>query len=254
MNMLDYRPFEDGAQLANALAVAVADDLASAIIARGEATLAVSGGKTPLRFLEALSRQTLNWPKVAVTLVDERWAPPDDARSNEGFVRAHLLQGAAAAARFVPLYRAEAATPEQGARLAEAAIAKLALPFDALVLGMGEDGHTASFFADGDRFAAAIDPHTSARVASMRAPSAGEPRITLTLPAILASRALYLHIEGERKREVLESARHATDGSCPIAAVLRNTRTPIKVYWCPSLAPLPALRADLSREGRGEKI
>ncbi len=235
MSTLDYCRFNDGAQLALALAASVADDLARGIAARGHAVLAVSGGKTPLRFLQALSQQSLDWSKVAVTLVDERWVPPSDARSNEGFVRAHLLQGPAAAARFVPLYHAGAATLDDGIATIAASIAMLDLPFDALVLGMGDDGHTASFFPDADKLAEATDPKTPAIVLPMRALSAGEPRITLTLPVILDSRAIYLHIEGQRKNEVLETARYvaASNHAYPISAVLRNARAPLKVYWCP---------------------
>ncbi|MFT3791931.1 MAG: 6-phosphogluconolactonase [Rudaea sp.] len=235
MSALDYRRFGDGAQLAEALAGAIADDLAHAIAERGQALLAVSGGRTPQRFLQTLSMQPVDWSKVVVTLVDERWVPPTDARSNETFVRANLLQGRAAAARFVPLYEAGAAAPEDGMPAVTARVAMLDLPFDALVLGMGEDGHTASFFPDGDHLAEATDPKTDAVVLPMRAPGAGEPRITLTLPVILDSRAIYLHIEGERKREVLENARYvaATNRAWPISAVLRNAHAPVKVYWCP---------------------
>jgi 6-phosphogluconolactonase len=235
MTALDYHRFGDGAGLADALATSVAGDLARGIAARGQALLAVSGGKTPLRFFQALAQQSLDWASVVVTLVDERWVPPTDARSNESFVRANLLQGRATAARFVPLYKAGAATLEDAVLTIAASIAMLDLPFDAIVLGMGEDGHTASFFPDGDQLTAATDPKTDAIVLPMHARSAGEPRITLTLPALLDSRAIYLHIEGERKREVLETARYvaAANRSYPITAVLRNARTPLQVYWCP---------------------
>jgi len=181
-----------------------------------------------------LAGQPLDWANVTLTLVDERWVPPGDTRSNESFVRANLLQGAAATARFVPLYQAGAATPEAGVPTIAASIAMLDLPFDALILGMGEDGHTASFFPDADHLAEATDPKTDAIVLPINARSAGEPRITLTLPTILASRTIYLHIEGERKREVLETARYVapTNHAYPIAAVLRNAHAPLKVYWC----------------------
>jgi len=235
MSALDYHRFDDGTHLAHALAASVASDLARGITARGHAVLAVSGGKTPQRFLQALSQQPLDWSKVAVTLVDERWVAPTDARSNEGFVRANLLQGPAAAARFVSLYHAGAATIEDGVATIAASIAMLDLPFDALVLGMGDDGHTASFFPDADKLAEATDPKTQSIVLPMHARSAGEPRITLTLPVILDSRAIYLHIEGKQKNEVLETARYvaASNRAYPISAVLRNARTPLKVYWCP---------------------
>ncbi|MGH8121679.1 MAG: 6-phosphogluconolactonase [Rudaea sp.] len=228
------RGFAGAEALADALAAAVATNLQSAIVARGHALLAVSGGKTPARFLAQLSHQALAWEQVTITLVDERWVAPDRARSNEGLVRATLLQGGAAAARFVPLYEAGVAEPEAALANVAARIARLELPFDALVLGMGEDGHCASFFPDGDHLAQAIDPHTDALVLPMRAPGAGEPRITLTLPVVLDSRAIYLHIEGERKLRVLRDASKAgeSDRTFPISQVLRYARAPLHVYWC----------------------
>src|SRR5579863_7468907 len=105
VNTIEHN-FDNAGQLAGALAAAIASDLKSAIAARGHALLAVSGGRTPALFFAQLSQQSLAWDHVTVTLVDERWVAPSDARSNEGMVRATLLQGAAAAARFVPLYQA----------------------------------------------------------------------------------------------------------------------------------------------------
>ena len=233
VSMIEHN-FKDAEQLAVALAAAVAADLKSAIAARGRALLAVSGGRTPALFFAQLAQQSLAWDHVTITLVDERWVAPGDARSNERMVRATLLQGPAAAARFVPLYQPGAARPEDTLPLISARVGALDRPFDALVLGMGEDGHCASFFPDGDNLAQATDPHANAIVLPMHARSAGEPRITLTLPIVLDSRAIYLHIEGESKRRVLKDARGATesDRSLPISAVLRNTRVPLQVFWC----------------------
>lgn len=233
VNMVEYT-FAGAEPLADALAAAVATDLQSAISTRGHALLAVSGGKTPTRFLAQLSRRTLAWEHVTVTLVDERWVALEDARSNEGLVRATLLQNAAAAAHFVSLHAPSVTEPEGALPAIAKRIAGLERPFDALVLGMGEDGHCASFFPGGDHLAEATDPHADALVMSMRAPGAGEPRITLTLPVVLDSRAIYLHIEGERKRRVLQDASNAgkSDRTFPISQVLRNARAPLNVYWC----------------------
>ena len=201
-----------------------------AIAARGSALLAVSGGRTPLKFFRALAQQPLAWDQVTVTLVDERWVPAAHERSNAGLVLANLLHGDAAAAKFVQLYESGAPDPEAGIAAVSARIGRLALPFDAVVLGMGDDGHTASFFPQGDHLAAALDPRGTALALPMRAPAAGEPRITLTLPVLVDAHALYLHIEGTRKREVLDDA--VTNASLPIHAVLRETRAPVQIYWC----------------------
>ena len=225
--------FADPAALAQALASSVADDLRTALQERQVASLALSGGNTPKAFMRALSKQSLDWSQVVVTLVDERWVPEDNARSNAALLRENLLQGPAAAARFLPLHR-DTATPEEALDALERDLAALPSPFDAVVLGMGNDGHTASFFPGGDRLADALDPDSTRRVLPMRAPGAGEPRITLTLPTLLAARHLYLHIEGEEKQAVLAQALGGTDAGAgyPIRAVLRHARSPLATYWC----------------------
>lgn len=222
----------DPTALAEALALAVAKDLRAAIAERGTASLALSGGNTPKAFMQALALQPLDWPRIAVTLVDERWVPESNARSNAALVRANLLQGPAATARFVPLYR-DAPEPEQALAEVESDLAALPSPFDALVLGMGNDGHTASFFPGGDHLAAALDPSTAAAVLPMRAPDAGEPRITLTLPPILAARHLYLHIEGAGKRQVLAEALsgEGPGAAYPIRSVLEHSPMPVQVFY-----------------------
>ncbi len=216
--------------LAAALADAVATALRSALASRGRATLALSGGTTPGPFLAALATRTLDWSRVIVTLADERWVPIGHPRANATLVRDTLLQGPAAAARFVPLY-AEAPTPEAGLAEVTAGIDALSLPLDAVVLGMGEDGHIASLFPGGDQLAAALDPQTLARVLPMRAPAAAEPRISLTLPLLAGARSVFLLITGESKRAVLERA--IDDARLPVHALLAQTRTPIAVYWAP---------------------
>jgi len=223
----NWREFPDAAALARALADAVAADLRAGMAARGRATLALSGGATPRAFLRELSRRELDWSRVAVTLADERWVAPDHARSNERLLRETLLQGAAAAAHFVPLHR-DVAAPEDAVAAIEADVESW-LPFDAVVLGMGLDGHTASLFPGGDALAAALDPSGKSRVMPMRARAAGEPRLTLTLPTLVATRHMYLHIEGIDKRRVHESP----DAQTPLASVLAAANAPVDVYWAP---------------------
>lgn len=88
-----------------AIAAHIADALRAAIAARGQASLAVSGGKSPIPMFEALREQDLDWAKVTVVLVDERVVPRDHEASNTALVAQHLLQGRAAQARFLPFFR-----------------------------------------------------------------------------------------------------------------------------------------------------
>lgn len=229
---VELHSFPDPAALAESLAATIADNLRTALAARGIASLVLSGGNTPKRFLQALSLQLLPWKNVVVTLVDERWVPESQERSNARLLRENLLRGVAAEARFLPLYR-DTPEPEQALLEVERDLAGLPLPFDALVLGMGNDGHTASFFPGGDHLAEALDPATPTRVLPMRAPDAGEPRITLTLPTILAARHLYLHIEGAAKQRVFEDAVTATGAgaSYPVRSVLQHATSPLQVFY-----------------------
>ena len=212
------RRFESREGLAAGLAHDVAAALRRSVAQKGSALLAVSGGITPQLFFETLSHVEIPWEKVTVTLVDERQVPETNERSNARLVRTFLLRHLAAAARFVPLYN----SPE----------AALLGPLDAAVLGMGIDGHTASFLSGGDRLAEALDPSEQRRIIEINAPGAGESRLTLTLPVILASAFIALHIEGEEKRVILNQA--LSEGpieAMPIRAILQ-AQAPIIVYWC----------------------
>lgn len=226
--------FTDGATQAAALATHIAVLLREALAERGRALLAVSGGSTPKAFFAQLSRESLDWSKVTVTLVDERWVPDTDERSNAKLVNTVLLTHAAASATFVPLYT-DAPTPEDGLAATTSRIAALALPFDAVLLGMGDDGHTASFFPGGDRLAEALNLEGTAPVVPMRAADAGEPRITLSLPTLLNTRSLFLQITGAKKRELLDAARRGLGAArdYPVRAVLTQQKVPVVVYWCP---------------------
>lgn len=230
--MLDRKSFADKTALAKELADAVATRINAAIEARGEASIAVSGGSTPAKFFAALGkRKDVDWQKVTVTLVDERWVDELNDRSNAKLVNEKLLQGPAAVAKFLPLYSGGDTPDATAIARTDAALAHLPHPFAAVILGMGNDGHTASFFPGGDTLDEALN--NPGPVVSIRAPGAGEARVTFTLPRLLETDALFLHIEGEEKASVLEQA--LGDGpveDMPIRAVLRSDRD-ISVYWCP---------------------
>ncbi|MCP5073984.1 MAG: 6-phosphogluconolactonase [Rhodobacteraceae bacterium] len=225
--------FTNRSALANALAGEITHQLDRAIQRRRRATIAVSGGNTPVELFKVLSQAELDWTRITVTLVDERWVSPDNKRSNEKLVKEKLLVGRAGFGHFTPLYvdgnSAHDAEDEVGGR-----INKLRHPFDVVVLGMGNDGHTASYFPDGDSLAAATDPATSLMVKAISSKSAGETRMTLTLPLITSSRFLALHIEGEDKRQTF--VRALLDGEAdemPIRHVLQHREHDLNVFWAP---------------------
>ncbi|QDH71922.1 6-phosphogluconolactonase [Lysobacter alkalisoli] len=234
---LDTHEFTGGAVLAEALAKAVAANLRAAIARRGSARIALSGGSTPRAFLTELSKQTVDWSRVTVLPVDDRWVPPQSERSNERLLRETLLQGEAAKAKFMPLYR-PAPTPESALLPVLVQVANKALPLDVVVLGMGEDGHVASLFPDlgADRSGLreiGLAPRGRTPALAVRTANAPEPRMTLTLSAIFTAPSLYLHIEGAKKRAVLDGAINDPRSTLPVRAAMAGAPVTPMLYWCP---------------------
>jgi 6-phosphogluconolactonase len=216
-----------------AIAAHIAEALRSAIAARGQASLAVSGGKSPIPMFEALREQDLDWSQVTVVLVDERVVPRDHADSNTALVARHLLQGKAAAARFLLFFRELA--PTFNAEVLDALvidaserIAALPWPLDVAVLGMGEDAHTASLFPGAPGYARAIA--TDQRLAWVVPDTAPHARLSFTLSALLAARERVLSIAGEAKLAVYRRAALARDEALPISLLLHHTQTPMSVW------------------------
>lgn len=195
--------FVDGALAAADMARRITFILDDAIAARGVATIALSGGRSPRPVLEVLSKAALDWEKVIITLVDERWVAPDHADSNERLVRETLLRGEAAKARFVPM-KNEAADAYAGQAACEADFAALPWPLDIVLLGMGEDGHTASLFPQARELAEGLS--TSALTLAATPPAAPHQRMSLSAQAILNSRHIFLQIGGAAKKAVYERA------------------------------------------------
>ncbi len=230
MKWHEYRTRE---QLAEALATGVAAILAGGIATRGAAVLAVSGGSTPARFFARLSQAELAWEQVTILPVDERMVGQDHPRSNFGLIRRTLCVNAAAAAQLLPLFVPVEGEFAPAVERAEAAIAPLG-QIDAAVLGMGNDGHTASLFAGGDCLGQALDADNPRWLETMRAPGASEARVTLTLRRLLAARFLALHIEGREKRQTLERALEPGPvAEMPVRAVLDGAGERLQVFWAP---------------------
>jgi 6-phosphogluconolactonase len=215
------------------LATRIAASLAAAIGARGLASLVVSGGRSPVRLFEILRAQPLDWGHVCVALADERWVSPEDADSNERLVREVLLKDHAAPARFLGLKNG-APTPDLGAVSAWETFARVPRPFDAVVLGMGDDGHTASLFPGSPNLPRALNQAAAAGCVGMWSPAAPHPRLSLNLSALLDSRRITVLITGESKWRTYAAACAAGPvEDMPIRAVLRQSRTPVDVMWAP---------------------
>lgn len=219
---------DTAAQAALALAAAVAMRLQQAIATRGTALLAVSGGRSPAGVFDALRGHAIEWDKLVVAQVDERWVPPDHVDSNSRLIREHLLIGPAAAARFVPM-KNEAPDAYAGQAECEAALAALPRPFDVIMLGMGEDGHTASLFPGAAELAVGL---SSANLClAVTPPAAPHQRMSLTLNGLLDSRQLVLQLGGAAKEAAYRAAlAPGAIEDMPIRAVLRQNKVPLDVW------------------------
>lgn len=214
--------FPTGAALADAAADAITAQLRDGLTAHGHAALVATGGRSPGPIYDRLAQADLDWAHVAVTLSDERQVDADSPNSNARLLRERLFRGAAAAAQFLPL-----------TDYAEPALEKL-MPFDALMLGMGEDGHIASLITGSPVLETAMDPDGAALTAESPQGFGNPPvpRITLTLAALLRSRAIFLLIAGELKRQVIARAQDGED--LPVRAILTQDRAPVRILWAPS--------------------
>ena len=220
--------FADEAALAAAAAAATADVLRAGLALHGRATLIGTGGRSPAPVYDALREVDLDWGRVTVGLSDDRFLPMTSPDSNERLVRERLLQGKAAAATFLPLY-ADTASPEAAADIAEPQLRALA-PFDMLFLGMGEDGHIASLIPGSSVMEAGLDPTGGRFVIGVPAGVGSPPvaRISLTLPALLATRATLVLIRGVVKRDIVEHG-----SGLPVHAFLKQSKAPVRVLWTP---------------------
>ncbi|NWD06088.1 6-phosphogluconolactonase [Pseudomonas gingeri] len=223
------REFGTPALLAEGQAKDVAQQLRTAIAARGVATLVVSGGRSPVAFFQSLAKQDLDWSKVVISLADERWVPVEHADSNAGLLKRYLLQGPVAKARFIGLYNA-AANLDEAAQQADQFLAELP-DIDVLVLGMGDDGHTASLFPNSPNLQAALQVDGSRRVWPMLAPTVPHQRLTMSRALLSSATFTVLAISGQSKLTTLNAALAGDElALMPIRAFLKPT---LEIYWCP---------------------
>jgi 6-phosphogluconolactonase len=213
-----------------ALASKVASELIEAISLNGKASIALSGGSTPKGFFNKLSQIDLAWDKVTVTLADERWVEFESDASNTRLVHESLLQNKAEKATFFHLKRGELSS--QTLEVLNAEAKEQLLPFDVLILGMGEDGHTASLFPCSEQIEKGLDranPDSLMKVVPTTAPN---DRITFTFSHLIQSKNIILHVCGDNKKVVLDKAVEGSDEfEMPIRAFLHNKNIKTQVFW-----------------------
>lgn len=233
METKNMNVFDTPAQLAEQLASDIAAKLTSAIKNNGTANMAVSGGSTPKLLFQTLSNKDIDWKNVNIMLVDERFVAADNERSNHKLVAENLLQKHAKSANFIPLYQAFASF-DDAATLATVKTAAYCDPFDVVVLGMGNDGHTASFFPFAEDLEIALDLDEPRGVLPMYSNDNDEERMSFNLSALHDAGFLVLHIEGAAKKATLEQAQADLDEEeMPIRSVLNRADSEVNIYWAP---------------------
>lgn len=230
---LRFHAYRNEEQWSWAIAVVVAATMRRELEQHQSARMLVSGGSTPAPVFRALSRAPLDWERVEVGLVDERWLLPDDQDSNAHLARTHLLRNRAEHARLETLTR-----PGQGIEEAVATANLHARRRPAIVLlGMGDDGHTASLFPGMRGLALALSsPDSYVAVDAHGCPGAGPwaRRISMTPAGLAMAPTRLLLIRGDRKRDVLERALAGDDPTeLPVRIAFQTPGAQLQVHWCP---------------------
>ena len=204
--------------------------LIQSIAENGCASIAVSGGRSPIGLFEELSKINLDWSEVELTLVDERWVDAKNEDSNELLVRKHLIKNKATQVKFFPIKSSEKSVKE-GQILYEKVLQQVKLPFDVIVLGMGDDGHAASLFPCCKELSQAMDPDNQQKCIVTKPKNAPYERISLTFSTISKAKNLILHMRGSSKLHTFEHAMTLKDAKkMPIYAFIEQ---PLAIYWSP---------------------
>ena len=220
-NKMNITKFDSNVEMTDFLAKDIIEKLAAAINETQQATLLVSGGRSPIALFKILSESELDWSRVIISLVDDRWVDVAHQDSNEALIKEHLLVGNASKATFIGLVGDEDSAFD-GIDKVVARIGDIKR-IDVMILGMGEDGHTASIFPCSAQVDSAMSPDNHARLFASQPTTAPHQRISFTLNEILAAKQVYLPLTGEKKLKVFEQAQQIKDQSAmPISAVINK--------------------------------
>ena len=232
MSDLRIETFADKDSWADACAGRLAGALGEGLSEQGRAMFAGAGGSTPSPIYRRLARTDLDWSRVAVTLVDERHVPESSPDSNARLMRETLLTGKAAAARFIPLHHA-AVTVDRAAAMAAKAL-QVEGKLDAVLLGMGEDGHICSMFPGSPTLktllTTALEPAVFGVPPGRDGMAPPQERISLNIPYLARARRVVLALTGAKKRAVFEAEATGDPAVRPIAALIASG-APLEVLW-----------------------
>ena len=225
--------FPDAASWAEACAVRLGETLGAAVLEQGRAVFAGAGGSTPSPIYADLARIALDWSDIVVTLVDERYVPETSPDSNAALMKRTLLSGPAASARFLPLY-SPSVTVDRAAAEASKALAAEGGRLDAVLLGMGEDGHVCSMFPDSPTLKTLLTPDLKPAVYGVPPGRDGlappQERLSINLPYLAKARRVLLALTGAKKRAVFEREAAGDPRIHPVAAMIA-ARLPLEVLW-----------------------
>lgn len=232
MTEIEWWDYDDREEMAEAVAGDIGFVIESAIDSRGDAVIALSGGKTPLPIYAKLAQAKLDWKRVTIIPTDERIVPLGDPLSNvTAIAKTFLPRGA----RVIPIVPSATADYKAAGRSADALMQDIHFPIDLVLLGVGEDGHTASIFPGPDYDEAIGGPKERRALGVMPDPLPAEApvaRVTLSRAAIVSARALTIAVAGKNKRAVIEAAIKEGPGSpYPIGRILADVELPVDIHW-----------------------
>ena len=227
-----WRDYDTAAEMAEAVVDDIGFVIESALGERGQALVALPGGKSPALIFERLAAASIDWNQVTIIPTDDRLVPVSSPLSNVAMIARHF---APKGVRVLPLTSDGVADYRTAGKAADARLAELKWPPDLVWLGVGVDGHTASIFPGPDLEEALDGPKTRKAIGVMPDPlpvEAPVARVTLSRAAILSARALLLAFSGAEKRAVVERA--ISDGplsATPIGRILADVESPISIHW-----------------------
>ncbi|BDQ29611.1 6-phosphogluconolactonase [Helicobacter ailurogastricus] len=222
--MFKLYTFKTPLESAQALAIEIATQLRRMLSIKEQVGLALSGGKSPTAFLQALSQVSLEWRKCRISLVDERVLPLTDPESNALLIHTHFLQNKAQIAPFTPLVLDSSLSTQELLKYAKASYTQP----DLAVLGMGADGHTASLFACASEYENALNSQEP--IVATTPKNAPFKRLSMSLSALENCQVLFLLISGAEKKAVFERAAQALEPSLPISHLLNSHKVVCHVY------------------------